>query len=64
MGSENLKLEDSLAVVVPFWNGQDTIGRLLQSLPPGLPVVIVDDHSDRTLRLGDLPDRPNVRILR
>ena len=58
MGNENL------TVVVPFWNGHSTIGRLLDTLPAGLPVVIVDDHSDQALRLGDLPDRPGVRIVR
>ena len=58
MGNENL------AVVVPFWNGQQTIGRLLDTLPAGLPVVIVDDHSDDAVRLGDLPEREGLRIIR
>ena len=58
MGSENL------TVVVPYWNGQDTIGRLLETVPAGLPVVVVDDHSDQELRLGDLPEREGLRLIR
>jgi GT2 family glycosyltransferase len=35
-----------LTVIVPFFNGYETIGRLLESLPKELPVILVDDHSD------------------
>lgn len=49
-----------LTVVVPFWNGHDTIGRLLDGLPTDLPVVVVDDRSDRPLNL----DKKNVRVVR
>ena len=52
---------ENLTVVVPFWNGQATIGRLLESLPPDLPVVIVDDHSDTH---PDVNGHNNVRTIR
>lgn len=51
---------NDLTVVVPFWNGHRTIGRLLDSLPADLPVIVVDDHSDTPLHL----DKENVRVLR
>lgn len=45
----------NLTVVIPYWNGQASIGQLLSSLPPGLPVIVVDDHSDVPLQLHTLP---------
>lgn len=42
---------DNLTVVVPFRNGHATIGRLLDSLPNDLPVLIVDDQSREPLQL-------------
>lgn len=50
----------SFTVVVPYRNGASTLGRLLDSLPQGLPVVVVDDHSDEPLQL----DRLGVRVIR
>jgi glycosyltransferase involved in cell wall biosynthesis len=41
---------ENLTVVVPFFNGHATIGRLLDSLPD-VPVIVVDDHSDKPLQL-------------
>lgn len=52
---------DNLTVVVPFWNGHDTIGRLVDSLPAGLPVLIVDDQSDKPQESFNKPD---VRVMR
>jgi GT2 family glycosyltransferase len=56
-----------LTAVVPFWNGQSTIWRLLESLPAGLPVIIVDDHSDEAFSLearpGGMPAR-DVAVIR
>jgi glycosyltransferase involved in cell wall biosynthesis/predicted flap endonuclease-1-like 5' DNA nuclease len=37
---------DNLTIVVPFWNGHATLARLVDSLPAGVPLVVVDDHSD------------------
>lgn len=51
---------DNLTAVVPYWNGQATIGELLDSLPDDLPVIVVDDQSDEPLRLS----RENVRVIR
>lgn len=50
----------NLTVVIPFCDGHRTLGRLLDSLPEGLPVVVVDDHSDVPLR----PQRDGVTVLR
>lgn len=51
---------DNLTVIVPFFNGERWIGRLLDSLPFDLPIIIVDDQSDQPLSL----DRPNVTVYR
>lgn len=51
---------ENLTVVIPYWNGRDTIGRLLGSLPDGLPVIIVDDQSDEPLHLN----KSGVRVMR
>lgn len=51
---------ENLTVVVPFWNGHATIGRLLDSLPAGLPVIVVDDVSDDPLHLN----RPDTQVMR
>jgi glycosyltransferase involved in cell wall biosynthesis len=47
-------------VIVPFFNGFQTIDRLLKTLPADLPVIIVDDHSDKPLVLN----WPNVAVVR
>lgn len=41
-----------LTVVVPYWNGEKHLGRLLGSLPESLPVIVVDDHSDQPLQVS------------
>lgn len=51
---------DGLTIVVPFRNGHDVIHRLLASLPPGIPTLIVDDVSDVPLRVN----KENVRVQR
>ena len=52
---------ENLTVVVPFWNGHETLGRLLDSLPAGLPVLVVDDQSDES---PDVNGRAGVRVIR
>jgi glycosyltransferase involved in cell wall biosynthesis len=52
---------DNLTVVVPFWNGHNTIERLLDSLHTELPVIIVDDDSDEPLNINN---RENVTVIR
>lgn len=42
---------EKVTVLVPFWNGHVHIRRLLDSLPPSLDAVIVDDQSDVPLQL-------------
>lgn len=49
-----------LTIVIPYHNGGATLGRLLDSLPESIPVVVVDDHSDVPLQL----QRDNVTVIR
>jgi glycosyltransferase involved in cell wall biosynthesis len=72
-GRENGGVVPLLSIVVPVYNEQDTIERLLNAvLAAALPeeiereVVVVDDAStDRTSEaLGSFNDHPAVRILR
>lgn len=52
---------DNLTVIVPFFNGYPTLGRLLDSLPLDMPVLIVDDQSDIRLHGSDFgPPKPTV----
>ena len=39
---------ESLTIIVPFWNGHATIQRLVNSLPPSIPVIIVNDYGSAT----------------
>lgn len=48
-------------VVIPFFNGHKTLGKLLKTLPSGLSVILIDDVSDRPLLTVK---RPNTRIIR
>lgn len=52
---------ENLTAIVPFWNGHAVLPRLLDTLPPGLPVVVVDDHSDQP---PDVTAWPGVRVIR
>lgn len=51
---------DNLTIVIPFFNGHSTIHQLLDGIPSDLPVVVVDDHSERPFS----SERPNVTVLR
>lgn len=51
---------ENLTAVIPYRDGQATIGRLLDCLPEGLPILVVDDQS----KIPYVPDRPAVRVLR
>ena len=51
---------ENLTCVVPFWNGEATIGRLFDSLPSDLPIVLADDQSDEPYKT----ERENVRVIR
>lgn len=56
-----MSMKDELTVVIPFYDGHATLGRLLDSLPPGLPVIIVDDGGKVTLRQEDVT-RPDTWV--
>ena len=51
----------NLTVIIPFYNGNKTLPRLLGSLPSGLDVVLVDDHSNSPPILDGFPA---VRLIR
>lgn len=51
----------NLTIVVPFYNGHEHIARLLWGLPKDIPIIIVDDHSDKPLSLSAME---NVTVLR
>lgn len=51
---------DNFTIIVPFRNGHKAIERLIQSLPPNIPVIIVDDVSDEPYQQNS----PNVKIVR
>lgn len=51
---------ENLTVVIPFFNGEAYIHELIQDIPSNIPVIIVDDLSDKALSL----DRPNVKVYR
>ena len=51
---------DNLTFIIPFRDGHATIGKLLDSLPADLPVIVIDDLSKEPLQLH----RPNTRVVR
>lgn len=58
----------NLTVVIPFYNGYETIDRLLQSLPRMLPIIIVDDQSDKPFKqewIDEIwdPEENNIKLL-
>jgi len=55
-----------LTILIPFFNGYETIERLIESISPSLPILIVDDLSDKPLthqHLGDVDGR-KIQIVR
>jgi glycosyltransferase involved in cell wall biosynthesis len=40
---------DNLSIVIPFYDGYETIDKLISSLPKGISIIVVDDMSDHTL---------------
>ncbi len=42
---------DNLTIVIPFFNGHDTVDHLLSSLPADIPILIIDDISDLPYRV-------------
>jgi glycosyltransferase involved in cell wall biosynthesis len=51
----------NLTIVIPYFNGAETIERLLESLPPEIPVVIVDDMSDEGIMVDE---DENIKVIR
>lgn len=54
---------DNLTVVIPFYQGHEYLQRLVESLPAGLPIVVVDDMSDPPLQRESWMGQ-NLKILR
>lgn len=48
-------------VVVPFWNGHQYLDKLLSTIPEAVPVIVIDDLSDKSV-----PEisRPNTQVKR
>lgn len=51
---------DNLTIIVPYYNGQEYIDDLVASIPVHLPILIVDDLSDKPLKVN----YPNVTSYR
>lgn len=49
----------SFTIVIPFFNGHKYLDRLFNSIPESIPIILVDDRSDRPPQV----DRPNVKLL-
>lgn len=49
-----------LTVIIPFFNGYEHIENLLQTIPEGIHIIVVDDHSDVPLQLN----RINAEVIR
>lgn len=54
-------MHTEFTIVIPFWNGHQYLDRLLASIPESIPVILVDDLSDKPL--SDI-GRPNTQIIR
>jgi glycosyltransferase involved in cell wall biosynthesis len=54
----------NLTVIVPYWNGESGINRLVESIPANVPVVIIDDHSDVPLQRNIFPSERDVTVVR
>ncbi len=55
----------NLSVVIPFRDGHEDLVALLGDLPSGLPIVIVDDQSNRPLTREHINNgRGDIRIIR
>lgn len=56
---------ENTTVVVPYYQGEATLHKLLSSLPKKLPVIIVDDLSETPLTIErDLYDNSEIRVIR
>jgi glycosyltransferase involved in cell wall biosynthesis len=51
----------SFSIVIPFWNGQQYLDKLLTTIPESIPVIIIDDLSDNPI---PAITRPNTQIKR
>lgn len=56
----------NLSIIIPFFNGHKTIYRLLKTLPVDIPIIIIDDLSDKPLALTDEANHPdsNIKVIR
>lgn len=54
----------NLTVIVPYRDNRAALNRLVASLPPTLPLVVVDDVSEIRPDLEVLGRRPHTRVLR
>lgn len=56
-------IENNLTIVIPYFNGENFIQKLLASIPENIQVVVVDDLSDRPFEDLNISSR-NLRSVR
>lgn len=49
----------NITIIVPYWHGQETIHRLLDSLPNDMPAIVINDAGSITPSVS----RPNTRVV-
>lgn len=63
-------MQTNLSIIIPFFNGYETLDRLILSLPRKLPIIIADDLSDKLLTQEYIDntyspeDGNNIRVVR
>lgn len=50
-------------IVIPYFNGQETINKLLDSIPADIPVIVVDDQSDEPAHYHLNTNHPNTTLI-
>jgi glycosyltransferase involved in cell wall biosynthesis len=61
---------ENFSIVIPFYNGYDSIDRLIRSIPRKFPVIIVDDQSDEPLTQKSIdkrwehPEGNDIKVIR
>lgn len=53
----------NLTVIIPYYNGQKTIARLVSSIPSSIPILIVDDYGENPVP-STVAQLPNVKVTR
>lgn len=54
----------NLTVVVPYRDNREALKRLIETLPPGLPLIVVDDCSEVSPPVSAIEAREGARLIR